>query len=264
MWLTVQYGWRLGFVVLALLLVFVAMPLVWLVVRDDPSVKRLAAFGASPEDASRASAGGSPPERVTGIREAARTGPFWLLAGSYFVCGYSTGGLVGTHVVPYAIEHGIPEMAAASALGLMGAVNTLGAILAGLIADRYGRRNPLAITYGLRGLALLWLMTVTDPRALHIFAILFGLSYIATVPPTTALTADLFGRRSVATISGWIFLSHQVGSAVGSLLGGVMYQWTGDYQSAFFSGALACFAAAAMVLAIRVPVARPVAVASAT
>jgi MFS family permease len=264
MWLTVSYGWRLGFVMLAALLCFVAVPLVWLLVRNDPADHGVLPFGASRGDGVHPGAQPSAPERSTSVTQAMQHGSFWLLAGSYFICGYTTSGLVGTHVVPYAIEHGIHEMAAASALGLMGAVNTLGAIVAGYIADRYGRRNPLAITYFLRGLSLLWLMVVQDPRALHIFAILFGLSYIATVPPTTALTADLFGRKSVASISGWIFLSHQIGSAVGSLLGGVFYQWTGDYPTAFLTGALACFAAAAMVLGIRVPAQRPVVAAAAS
>jgi MFS family permease len=250
MWLTVTYGWRMGFVMLAALLCFVALPLVWLLVRNDPADRGLLPFGASRAEAGHAGSQPSAPEQCTSVTQAMHRGSFWLLAGSYFVCGYTTTGLVGTHVVPYAIEHGIHEMAAASALGLMGAVNTLGAIVAGYIADRYGRRNPLAITYFLRGLSLLWLMFVQDPRALHIFAILFGLSYIATVPPTTALTADLFGRQSVASISGWIFLSHQIGSAVGSLLGGVFYQWTGDYPVAF--------------LTIRVPIQRPAVVAAAS
>ncbi|HZU05051.1 MAG TPA: MFS transporter [Chloroflexota bacterium] len=260
MWLTVHFGWRLGYVALAVLLLAVTVPLVWLLVRNDPAELGWLPFGASPEESTRTSQSlAATAERSTRLGEAARTLPFWLLAGSYFICGYSTSGLVGTHVVPYAIEHGIAEMAAASALGLMGAVNTLGAVAAGYVADRYGRRNPLAITYFLRGLSLLWLTTVQDARALHVFAILFGLSYIATVPPTTALTADLFGRRSVASIFGWIFLAHQVGSALGAQLGGVLYDLSGDYLFAFLSGGLACFAAGAMVLAIR-PARPPVAV----
>jgi MFS family permease len=202
-------------------------------------------------DKASGSASAAAAEPSTGVLGALRTSPFWLLAGSYFVCGYSTSGLVDTHVVPYAIEHGVPNMAAASALGLMGAVNTLGAIAAGYVADRYGRRNPLAITYLVRGLALLWLLTVSDAASLHVFAVVFGLSYIATVPPTTALTADIFGRKSVASIFGWIFLAHQIGAAVGSLLGGIVYELMGNYAPAFLSGAVLCFAASAMVLAIR-------------
>jgi MFS family permease len=252
MWLTLHLGWRAGYAALSAVLVLVALPVVWLLVRNDPGRMGALPFGARADaGAASAQAGAAASEPAIGLRGAVRSGPFWLLAGSYFICGYSTSGLVDTHVVPYAIEHGVAHMAAASALGLMGAVNTLGAIAAGYVADRFGRRHPLALTYMVRGLSLLWLLTVQDARALHVFAIVFGLSYIATVPPTTALTADLFGRKAVASIFGWIFLAHQIGAAVGSLLGGVVYQTTGSYAPAFFSGAVACFAAAAMVLAIR-------------
>jgi MFS family permease len=257
MWLTVLFGWRMGFVGLAAIVCLIAAPLVWLFVRTDPADLRLRPFGAASANAEATSgAGGATSDYGTPLRDAVRSGPFWLLAGSYFICGYSSNGLIGTHMVPYAIEHGVAEIAAASALGLMGAVNILGGIGAGYASDRFGRRNPLALTYVVRGLATLWLMTVRDPWSLHVFAVLFGLSFVATVPPTTALTADLFGRRSVAFLLGWIFLAHQVGAAAGSLLGGVLYELTGDYLAAFFTSALLCFAAASMVLAIRTP-ARP-------
>ncbi len=263
MWLIVSFGWRVGYVGLAAIVCVVAAPLVWLFVRDEPADLRLRPFGSgSPAAAATAAASG--PERGTSLAAALRSAPFWLLAGSYFICGYSSNGLIGTHMVPYAIEHGVGDLAAASALGLMGAVNTLGAIAAGYASDRYGRRHPLALTYFLRGLATLWLLTVRDAWSLHVFAVIFGLSYVATVPPTTALTADLFGRRSVAFLFGWIFLAHQMGAATGSLLGGVLYERTGGYEVAFVSSALACFAATAMVLAIRVPARPRVAVAPAT
>ncbi|HWP29564.1 MAG TPA: MFS transporter [Chloroflexota bacterium] len=252
MWLNLHFGWRVAYAVLAGVLCLVALPIVWLLVRDDPAAVGRTPFGAVARELPRAGpAAVSDGASGIGLLGAVRSAPFWLLAGSYFVCGYSTAGLVDTHVVPYALEHGVPHMAAASALGLMGAVNTLGAIAAGLVTDRYGRRNPLAATYVLRGLALLWLLGVHDARALHGFAVVFGLSYIATVPPTTALATEVFGRRSVASIYGWIFLAHQIGAATGSLIGGVTYAATGTYLPAFLSGALACFAAAGMVLAVR-------------
>lgn len=247
MWLTLNFGWRAGYVVLGAIVCLVALPVVWRFVRTDPASIGSLPFGARPDKA--VAVGVVAP--AVGVLGAVRTLPFWLLAGSYFVCGYSTSGLIDTHVVPYAIEQGIGNMAAASALGLMGAVNTLGAIAAGYVSDRYGRRNPLAITYFARGLALLWLLTVRDAAALHVFAVIFGLTYIATVPPTTALTADIFGRKSVASIFGWIFLTHQIGAATGSLVGGIVYEATGTYAPAFLSAAILCFAAAAMVLAIR-------------
>jgi MFS family permease len=263
MWLTASFGWRAGYAALGAIVCVVALPVVWLFVRSDPASMGSLPFGARPDKA-RGAAATLAAERSVGVLGAVRTLPFWLLAGSYFVCGYSTSGLVDTHVVPYAIEHGVPNMAAASALGLMGAVNTLGAIAAGYVADRYGRRNPLAITYFVRGLSLLWLLTVRDAAALHVFAVVFGLSYIATVPPTTALTADIFGRKSVASIFGWIFLMHQIGAASGSLVGGIIYETTGSYLPAFLSGAILCLTASAMVLAIRAASRPALAVAAST
>ena len=250
MWFTATFGWRSGYAALGVIVLVVALPVVWLLVRDDPASIGSLPFGARADKRGGWTATASS-EPSMGVLGAMRTLPFWLLAGSYFVCGYSTSGLVDTHVVPYAIEHGVANMAAASALGLMGAVNTLGAIAAGYVSDRYGRRHPLAITYFVRGLSLLWLLTVHDAASLHVFAVVFGLSYIATVPPTSALTADIYGRKSVASIFGWIFLTHQIGAAIGSLVGGVIYEVTGNYGPAFLSGALLCFAASAMVLAIR-------------
>jgi len=248
--LIVACGWRAGYAVLAALVCLVVAPLIWLLVRDDPAERHLAPFGARPGP-DRAG-----PSRACAdwdSRAALRSGAFWLLALSFFVCGYSTNGLVGTHLVPHAVEHGVAELAAASALGLMGAVNVLGAIAAGYVCDRYGRRVPLALTYALRGGSLFWLMAVRDPAALHVFAVLFGLTYIATVPPTAALIADCFGRRSAAEIFGWIFVAHQLGAALGAGLGGWLYQLTGDYQVAFLSGGLTCLLAAASVLALRLP-----------
>ncbi|MBX5490421.1 MAG: MFS transporter [Chloroflexi bacterium] len=256
MGLIVAFGWRVGYAALAALVCLVVVPLVWLLVRDDPAEKRLAPFGTSRQQQDGAASG---PLAGLSVVAATRRSAFWLLTASFFMCGYSTTGLVSTHLVPHAIEHGVPELAAASALGLMGAVNVLGAIVAGYVCDRYGRRVPLALTYVLRGVSLLWLMLVRDAAALHLFAVLFGVTFIATVPPTAALIADQFGRRSAAEIFGWIFVAHQIGSALGAGLGGWLYQLAGDYQAAFFSGAVACFLAAGLVLALRHPVRRPAA-----
>src|SRR5262249_50332355 len=151
MWLTVMLDWRASYIALAALLCLVTAPLVWLLLRDDPADRGLAPFGAEQPSVVGSSGRAQPaPERSARLADAFRSGPFWLLCGSYFICGYTTLGLIGTHIVPYAIEHGIGEMSAASALGLMGAVNILGAIAAGYVVDRYGRRVPLALTYGVR------------------------------------------------------------------------------------------------------------------
>jgi MFS family permease len=148
-------------------------------------------------------------------------------------------------------------MHAAQALGVMGGMNILGTVASGWICDRFGRKGPLAFYYGVRGLSLLFLLYVWNVPSLHIFAALFGLNYISTVPPTTTLTANIFGRYSVGALSGWIFFSHQVGSALGAAMGGWVFQATGSYTWAFVSAALLAFLAVPMALAIKeVPVTR--------
>jgi predicted MFS family arabinose efflux permease len=185
------------------------------------------------------------------VGEAMQVPAFWLLAGTFFVCGYTSNGLVLTHLVPHAAEHGFSEMHAAQALGVMGAMNVVGTVLSGWICDRYGRKGPLAFYYAVRGLSLLFLLWVWNVPTLHVFAAVFGLNYISTVPPTTTLTANIFGRYSVGALSGWIFFAHQVGAALGAAAGGWIFATTGSYAWAFASAALLAFVAAALALTIR-------------
>jgi MFS family permease len=247
--LTLTLGWRQSFVWLGILLFAVAVPLTFLFIRNDPTDKGIRAFGAG----QAGGAGGAPipPEGRTGIGDAMQVPAFWLLAGTFFVCGYTSNGLVLTHLVPHAAEHGFSEMHAAQALGVMGAMNILGTVASGWICDRFGRKGPLAFYYGVRGLSLLFLLYVWNVPSLHIFAAIFGLNYISTVPPTTTLTANIFGRYSVGALSGWIFFSHQVGAALGAAVGGWIFQATGSYSWAFVSAALMAFLAVPMALAIK-------------
>jgi predicted MFS family arabinose efflux permease len=170
-----------------------------------------------------------------------------------------------THLIPHATEHGFHAGQAAQALGVMGALNVAGTILSGWICDRFGQKGPLAGYYLLRGLSLLFLPYVDTVAGLFAFAAIFGLNYISTVPATTALTARIYGRYSVGELSGWIFFAHQLGSAIGSLAGGYLYDRFGDYTVAFHSAALVAFVATGLVLAIREQPAtrRPAAVPSA-
>jgi predicted MFS family arabinose efflux permease len=170
---------------------------------------------------------------------------------TFFVCGYTTGGMVLTHFIPHSAEHGFSSMVAAQALGVMGAMNIVGTIASGWLCDRIGRRGPLAVYYLVRGLSFVLLIYVWNEPSLHLWAAIFGLNYISTVPPTTALTANIFGRYSVGELSGWIFLAHQVGAALGAALGGWIYEWTGTYDAAFFSAAVLGFIASGLSLAIR-------------
>jgi len=248
-WFTLSYGWRQSFLYLGVLLLVIALPLTLLFIRDDPAQKGLKAYGAG--QAARAGEPKAPPEGRTRVADAMQVPAFWLLAGTFFICGYTSNGLVLTHLVPYAAEHGFSEMHAAQALGVMGAMNILGTVASGFICDRFGRKGPLAFYYGVRGLSLLFLLYVWNVPSLHIFAAIFGLNYISTVPPTTTLTANIFGRYSVGSLSGWIFFAHQVGAALGAAVGGWVFQSTGSYSWAFISAALFAFLAVPMALAIK-------------
>jgi MFS family permease len=238
--LTLRHGWRHSFLWLGLLMLVVAVPTTLLFVRDDPRQKGLRPYGSG-----QASPAGTPvaPEGRTSVLDAMQVPAFWLLATTFFVCGYTSNGLVLTHLVPHAAEHGFSEMHAAQALGVMGAMNILGTVASGWICDRFGRKGPLAFYYGV--------------PSLHIFAAIFGLNYISTVPPTTTLTANIFGRYSVGSLSGWIFFAHQVGAALGAAAGGWIFQSTGSYSWAFISAALMAFLAVPLALAIKeAPVSR--------
>jgi MFS family permease len=248
-WFTLRYGWRQSFLYLGVLLLVIALPLTLLFIRDDPAQKGLKAYGAG--QAARAGEPKAPPEGRTPVADAMQVPAFWLLAGTFFICGYTSNGLVLTHLVPHAAEHGFSEMHAAQALGVMGAMNILGTVASGFICDRFGRKGPLAFYYGVRGLSLLFLLYVWNVPSLHIFAAIFGLNYISTVPPTTTLTANIFGRYSVGSLSGWIFFAHQVGAALGAAVGGWVFQSTGSYSWAFISAALLAFLAVPMALAIK-------------
>jgi MFS family permease len=249
MWLTVTWSWRTAFAVLGAGFLVLILPLVMALIRNEPGDVGVAPYGAEPESRAKAVAAGVV-ER-TSLRDAIGSAPFWLLAGSFGVCGYTSTGLVLTHLIPHATEHGFHGGQAAQALGVMGAFNIIGTILSGWLCDRYGAKIPLAAYYGLRGLSLVFLPFVGTLLGLFAWAVVFGLNFISTVPATTALTAKIYGRYSVGELSGWIFFSHQIGSAIGALVGGYFYDRFGNYTVAFHSAALVAFAATLMVLAIR-------------
>ncbi|MBI2456373.1 MAG: MFS transporter [candidate division NC10 bacterium] len=253
--LELSYGWRWSFVGMALILIVLVLPITVLFFRNDPAEMGLRPYGAAPPQTGVS----APAEslRGTSLAQAARHPGFWLLAGSFFICGYTSTGLIGVHLIPHAVDHGFPKMVASSAMGLMGAMNVIGTTASGYICDRYGKRVPLAIYYFLRGLSLFFLLGVKDVTELNLFAIVFGLNYISTVPPTSTLTADLFGRRSVGMLFGWIFFSHQIGAGLASYVGGLAYDLTGSYDWAFISAGILGVLAAGMVLAIRERPVRP-------
>jgi predicted MFS family arabinose efflux permease len=249
--LTVWFGWRSSFLWLGIGLLVIVLPVALWLIRDDPGDRGLRPYGAGgPARTAAQTAAAAAVERVS-VVTAAQTLPFWLLMATFFVCGYTSVGMVLTHFMPHALEHNFTAFQASAALGVMGAMNILGTIGSGFICDRFGRRGPLATYYFLRGVSLLFLLVVWDVTSLHLWAAVFGLNYISTVPPTTTLTANIFGRYSVGELSGWIFFSHQVGAALGAALAGWIYEWTGSYATAFMSAAVLALIAAGLALMIR-------------
>ena len=221
--------------------------------RNDPGDMKLLPFGATASTNVVKSV--ADPDVM---KRALRTPEFWLLAGTFFVCGATSNGLIGTHFISYAADCGILAVAAAGTLSVMGLFNFAGTIASGWLTDRFDPRKLLAIYYSFRGLSLLLLPFVTSasaqatfPAGMTVFAVLFGLDYIATVPPTTALVADKFGRKNVGTVYGWVFCAHQIGAAVASWLGGLTRDGLGAYTLAFIAAGIIAIAAGACALMIR-------------
>jgi len=249
--LTLTYGWRSSFLWLGVGLLVLVVPVGAWLIRNTPEERGVRAFGAEGPVQTAAQAAATRQAGRVPVSEAAQTPPFWLLMSTFFVCGYTSNGMVLTHFVPHALEHNFTAMQASAALGVMGAMNIVGTMASGWLCDRFGRRGPLATYYFVRGLSLVFLLYVWDAPSLHVWAALFGLNYISTVPPTTTLTANIYGRFSVGELSGWIFFAHQVGAALGAALAGWIFEWTGSYSSAFVSAAILGFVAAGLALMIR-------------
>jgi predicted MFS family arabinose efflux permease len=206
-----------------------------------------------PTPATRAAAAELPLGALAVLRSAATTRNFWVLCISFFVCGASTNGLIGAHLIPAAHDHGIPEVRAASLLALMGLCDLVGTTAAGWMSDRWDSRWLLAGYYGLRGLSLLFLPTAlagTDP-ALIFFAVWYGLDWIATVPPTLRLANEAFGTTRAPIVFGWIAGGHQLGAASIALAAGALRVSSGRYDWAFLGAGALCLGAAALSLAFR-------------
>ena len=247
--LTVVTGWRSAIALLALAAGVLLVPVaIW--IRDRPDDVGQRPYG---EDATLAAdpAAAAESARGTPLRTAVRSRDYQLLAASFFVCGYTSTGLIGVHFIPHAVEHGFGEVTAAGALGVIGMMNIVGTLGSGWLTDRFDNRLLLAAYYGFRALSLLFLPWIVDVPALLVFAVVFGLDYIATVPPTANLTARIFGRASVGTLFGWIFFAHMLGAAVAAWIGGVARDALGDYTLAFLSAGALGLIAVGFSLGIR-------------
>ena len=244
--LAVSVGWRAGTLVMAGIALALLIPVaLWL--RDDPAQLGLRPRGAE-QDAAIAP---SPPADPGVMRRAVRRSDFWFLASTFFVCGATSNGLIGQHFISHAVDHNFSAVAASGALAVMGAFNFIGTIASGWLTDRRDPRKLLLIYYSFRGVSLLFLPFIHDGMGMVAFAVLFGLDYIATVPPTVALVADSFGRQNVAIVYGWVFAAHQLGAAIAAWVAGVVRENVGDYAAAFVAAGWIAIIAGFAALAIR-------------
>jgi sugar phosphate permease len=248
-------GWPTS-VAVACAVTLAVVPLVVLLMRDAPQDLGLKAYG-EPADAPapRASHGNPFAAVLAALGHGVQSRDFWLLSASFFVCGASTIGLVGTHFIPACLDHGIPEGTAAGLLAAMGVCNVIGTTASGWLSDRFDSRRLLFWYYALRGVSLLFLPYAFDFSlwGLSLFGLFYGLDWIATVPPTVRLCANVYGARNAGIMFGWITVVYQVGSAVAAFGSGLMHTYLGGYGAAFLLSGLLCFAAAAIVLRIDRP-----------
>jgi MFS family permease len=258
-WMVEGHGWRPAAVTVALAALAV-VPFVWLLLRDHPADVGVRPYGAAEFVAKPEPVRGAARRALTVLFSAVRTTPFWLLAGTFAICGASTNGLIQTHFVPAAHDHGMPITTAASLLAVVGVFDVAGTIASGWFTDRFEPRRLLAVYYALRGLSLLFLPMLLAPNVhppMVFFIVFYGLDWVATVPPTLALCREHYGEDS-AIVFGWVLASHQVGAALIAYLGGLVRDMTGSYDTVWYAAGALCAAAALMALVIRRrPDARP-------
>jgi sugar phosphate permease len=244
-WITGAHGWRWALLVVAAVAAAV-VPVVLLLMRDRPADVGALPYGAAEAPpAPPAPAGTALTAPLRTLREVRRSRDFWLLAGTFFVCGWTTNGAVQAHFIPAAHDHGVPEVTAAGVLALVGVFDIVGATASGWLTDRADPRRLLFVYYTLRGLALILLVPLlTGPVAgVVAFAVVYGLDWVATVPPTVALCVTAFGRERAGVVFGWVFCAHMLGGAAAAWLAGLSREILGDYVIAFTFGGMLAIAA---------------------
>jgi MFS family permease len=241
--LATSFGW-VSVPIAVTLLVAAMVPLVWLLLAESPGAIGIGPYGAAEEPPTLPTSGNPFRVAFAGLARGAQSTDFWLLAGSFAVCGFSTYGLIGTHMIAYCMDHGIPEVTAAGLMASLGVFDLFGTICSGWLTDRYNPRVLLFWYYSLRGLSLLLLpFTQFNLFDLSIFAVFYGLDWVATVPPTITLTNEVFGRRDAPVIVSWIFCAHQVGGSLAAVAAGAVRDATGSYMLAFLASGAACLMA---------------------
>ena len=253
------WGWRYASGLIALMCLLL-IPLVWFVIADRPSDVGLRPYGATgeltdveQEQNTTHSGWAAASSALAALRAAARTRAFWLLAGTFFICGWTTNGIVSTHFVPAMHDHGMGATTAAGLLAVVGLFDIIGTIGSGWLTDRFDPRLLLAAYYSLRGIALIALPAFLGPDVdppLLVVMMLFGLDWVATVPPTAILCTRIYGPERGPIVFGWVFASHMIGAAVAAAVTGAIRQANGDYSTAWFLAGALALAAGLACLAI--------------
>jgi MFS family permease len=254
--ITERMGWRIALGLICVMLGVAAFAIL-LLMRDRPSDVGLRPFGDEGTQPLPAPPPNNAPIMAAALgtlRDASRQRVFWILFATFFICGASTNGLIQVHLIPMCLDFGIPQVQAASLLAAMGVFDFFGTIMSGWLSDRYDNRWLLFWYYGLRGLSLLFLpFSDFSFYGLSLFAMFYGLDWIATVPPTVRLTAQRFGPERANLVFGWIFAGHQLGAGAAAFGAGLSRTLLATYLPAFFVAGALCVVAALIVLAITRP-----------
>jgi MFS family permease len=251
--LAMNYGWTSVSLTVGLA-ALVMVPLIFIFLPERPSDLGVKPFGASKEwvEPSRTS-GNAATLAINTLRESLRVKNFWYLVISFFVCGLSTSGLIGTHFIPAAHDHGMMEVAAASLLALIGVFDVIGTLFSGWLTDRIDPRKLLFFYYFLRGVSLFLLPSIlfsTIHPSTLVFVIFYGLDWVATVPPTILLCRTVLGPERATVVYGWVFAAHQIGGSIAALGAAMARVKFGDYASAFYASGIACLLVSLLVLRI--------------
>jgi len=246
-------GWRASSLMISIA-AFLMVPLIYLFLKEDPQSINTTPYGAESDwQPPILEKGNAAKVAVDALRDARKVRNFWYLVGSFFVCGLSTSGLIGTHFIPAAHDHGMSQVTAASLLALIGVFDVVGTITSGYLTDRIDPRKLLFFYYSLRGLSLFLLPSIlfsTVELSTLVFVIFYGLDWIATVPPTVMLCRQVLGPEKGAIIYGWVFAAHQIGGSIAAFGAAVLRIKFGDYAAAFYITGVLCLITSYFVLQI--------------
>jgi MFS family permease len=251
--LTDTVGWRYGALVVAAFSVAIA-PIFWFIYREHPRDANTFPVGSTEHIKEDAKPAITVRDNLRVLVQSAKRMPFWILAGTFFICGWTTNGLIGAHFIPAAHDHGMPTTMAAGLLAVVGIFDFIGTIASGWLTDRVNPVILLVIYYGLRGVALFSAPLLLGPNVeppLLFFVVFYGLDWIATVPPTVELCRRYFGLTNSSVVYGWVFASHMIGAAIAAAFAGVIRDVQGDYYIAWITAAVLCLVASASVLLLK-------------